>query len=96
MPPHSPSLTQGVGTCWNGYGAPLRTSGAEETASTVVPCELVLVSVYDTAILPAFSQLPPMEGAARHNLRQWTYVDASVFSDNDTPFVWPRNLFDFA
>ncbi len=47
---------------WNAQDLPLRTVGADEMARIVVPCKLVLVSVYDIAILPAFSQL--LEGAA--------------------------------
>jgi len=47
---------------WNAQDLPLRTFGADEMARMVVPCKLVLVSVYEIAILPAFSQL--LEGAA--------------------------------
>ena len=44
---------------------PLRTVGADDTARTVVPRTLLLTSVYETAMLPAFSQLL-LVGAANH------------------------------
>ena len=77
MPPRSPAQTSGcISVCiqvlgvfghfGNASGAPLRTSGARETARTVVPRVLVLVSVYERAMLPAFSQLPDVEFAAQH------------------------------